>query len=796
MAEHLIAGCRATPLASYLKALGVVRLVAEQLDPGARVWWRHERLCIASAALTDEDSLMTFFLERYRPTPIVAPWNGGSGFYEGDETSGIDAIRESTDERFHDYRAVIEQISAWHDLLPPRGQPISVMVARLREVAAAASEREAKDLLEVVAEVEQAAAGELQVLELTNAQIDEAAKSASGSLRVVAKRLKLTASKLRTKYKSTFRGDAKEALLARCRTKLPTSALPWIDAVAVLEGDGSPEYPPILATGGNEGRLDYTNAFMQRVAELLLLQGRVRERSRELLGNSLFARSAAGLCGAAAGQFDPGRAGGFNQTSGVASKDAANNFWDFVLALEGAVLWTSGVGRRAAGGMAGKLRSPFTVVPRLAGHASFASKEDAGKAARAELWAPLWERPTGHAELRQLFNEGRAQVGGAPARDGLDFARATASLGVDRGITAFVRYSLLKRRGDSYSAVPLGSFPVGYRREADLADELAPILGRLDAFLARFEDVPAAMAAARRRVDDALFELLAHGSPERARHVLRTIGCVERLLARRDPARQPALKYPLGGLSPRWLLAADDGGVELRLAAALASLHGGAGVGPLRSHLAPVDPVAPWRWALRPSRLSWTGSSLTRRMTATLSRRLMEAVRLDAAAGFLDGALCVSPADVATFLAGDCDEALIDDLVYACTWINWTRDGLSEVRSRFADARAPTESWRPLPRSYALLRSALSPSDALRTGCTGASLKLEPSIVPLLRAGRIGAACAAASHRLFVSGAVPVRVSFPDAGDGERLAASLLLPVRLGDVERRAIFHQPSTNPN
>src|SRR5690554_4725912 len=32
-------GCRPTPLASYLKAIGVLRLVGEQADPGVRGRW-------------------------------------------------------------------------------------------------------------------------------------------------------------------------------------------------------------------------------------------------------------------------------------------------------------------------------------------------------------------------------------------------------------------------------------------------------------------------------------------------------------------------------------------------------------------------------------------------------------------------------------------------------------------------------------------------------------------------------------------------------------------------------------
>ena len=37
--DVVLAGCVSTVLGSYLKALGVYRLVAEQLDSAATSWW-------------------------------------------------------------------------------------------------------------------------------------------------------------------------------------------------------------------------------------------------------------------------------------------------------------------------------------------------------------------------------------------------------------------------------------------------------------------------------------------------------------------------------------------------------------------------------------------------------------------------------------------------------------------------------------------------------------------------------------------------------------------------------------
>ena len=102
-------GCKPEPLAYYLKALGVLRLVVEQgLDPKAKGYW-HDNSFILDTSITAEQ-LLDFFLNEYAPTPIISPWNGGSGFYEktGNKRKILNNIVNSTHERFADYRESIE----------------------------------------------------------------------------------------------------------------------------------------------------------------------------------------------------------------------------------------------------------------------------------------------------------------------------------------------------------------------------------------------------------------------------------------------------------------------------------------------------------------------------------------------------------------------------------------------------------------------------------------------------------------------------------------------------------------
>ena len=100
-------GCAPTPLASYLKALGILRLISSDAnhvsgraaDPEARGWWEKERFHLRTTL--DRDALYQFYLNDYAPSPIIAPWNGGSGFYPKDNKDGFEPLTsETVAERF------------------------------------------------------------------------------------------------------------------------------------------------------------------------------------------------------------------------------------------------------------------------------------------------------------------------------------------------------------------------------------------------------------------------------------------------------------------------------------------------------------------------------------------------------------------------------------------------------------------------------------------------------------------------------------------------------------------------
>lgn len=703
-------GCTPEPLASYLKALAVLRLVAEQSDPAASGWWDGDAFVLESKL--DRDALVQLVLEDYRPAPLLAPWGARSGFYPGSSERAARAALEK-----------IEHSTAKR--LRPAKQAITLV----------------RDLL------------------------------------------------VRNGWSSKPDGEDKFSLLRACRAELPDDMLDWLDAVYVLTEDGG-KFPPILGTGGNEGSQGYSSNFSQSLVDLGFCEASLRPDARTLLRHSLFADSATGFVVRSAGQSDPGRAGGFNQGPGIEQKHVPINLWNFVLAMEGTLVWRSSLSRRQGAGNVTFVASPFTVRASPVGYSSAA--ENDADSARAEIWTPLWDRPASYREVRAFLSEGRAEVGTRPARAGIEFAEAASSFGVDRGISQFVRYSLMKRRGDSYVALPTGRFSVQFRSESDLIRELNPLTARLDWFIRGMGDnCPASLKRARRKIDSAIYELLLHGGSAWTRALVRSFGALEQQLARR--AADKNTPRPLGGLSPRWVEFSDDGSIEVRLAAALASISGDGKVGPLRANLSPIDPVGTNQWSDSSTQVAWRGNSLASRIAEVLARRMMDAERLGAANNPVWGALRLAPSDIATFIEGEIDEPLLEDLLFGFTWINWHHASAIGVLATLNRRWSLPVSAQIIPRAWALLKLLFLPGP-IRVNGSEVRLHAEPSIVPLLRAGRIGEACKVAARRLYVSGFTPTRICFPNAGDGSRIAAALIFPIRSSTELMRLVVAAPARN--
>jgi CRISPR-associated protein Csx17 len=719
--EVVLQGCTPEPLMSYLKALGILRLVAEQADPGARGCWRDGVFVLRSKL--DRESIERFFLTKYQPSPIVAPWAGGSGFFGRDNKTAISELSGTTCPRFATYRDVI---AAVHQILEQDG-------------------------------IEDKPSPEQKVV-----------------------------------------------LLRRYRREMPDAFIRWMDTAIVLQDEGQ-AFPPILGTGANDGRLDFTQNFMQRLIVLGLHLEHPADHSIRWLRHALTGQPTDELPSAAVGQFAPGRAGGPNATQGLEGS-SVDNPWDFVLMIEGSLFLAGTVARRL-GTLRDKAAYPFTVRVTPAGFASGATSDSDNS--RGEMWLPLWRYPATLDELRLLFGEGRADLAGRQSRDGLDFARAVAGLGVDRGITSFVRIGFLRRSGKAYLATPLGHFNVNAREAVDLLMEIEDWLDRLRR--ACDDKAPARFTAALRRIEQTMFDFCRYGAESRFADILCALGNAERSLAVAPRFREDKRLAPLIGLSADWVRAANDGSVEFELALAIAGIYDRS-IGHIRKNLEPVvtgrrkDGVVYAGWETADNAVVWNSADLADNLAAVLARRLMDGQRADCDGLPLAFERPVSLDAVAAFIGGeDHAIALNEDRISDLIWGLMAVEVGKADRPQFPDRDPPL-----LPRAYALLKPLFTPRmiDA-PDGIDG--LCPEPEILPLLRANRVGDACRLAMRRLRIAGLKPLPhratghrardVEWHDAhgtvSDGPRLAAALLLPISpLSLNDLLTLVTRPSLEPN
>jgi CRISPR-associated protein Csx17 len=307
----------------------------------------------------------------------------------------------------------------------------------------------------------------------------------------------------------------------------------------------------------------------------------------------------------------------------------------------------------------------------------------------------------------------------------------------------------------------------------------------------RGKNAAASLVSLGRRLDEALFRLAAHCSPETVQEALIAVGEVACEIGRRSKLRESV--PPLPRLSHAWVTAADpkDGSHEFPLAAAVASLDATARSGegafclPFRRHLVPLDVRVnakgrdrdAWDDTTNAQVLAvWTGRDLLRDATAVLERRLFEAERRHFVSEDeepslkqlpLRGARTAPLASVAAFLARRTNDDRIASLAAGLAWVRIPRATLTTA-----------EREEALPFAYAALKplfeaNGIGPSPEMRK-------IVDPlPLIRLVHAGRIHDAISTA-QRLARGAGLSVPFALLDlagALDPMRLTASLLFPI-------------------
>ncbi|MDP9389591.1 MAG: type I-U CRISPR-associated protein Csx17, partial [Actinomycetota bacterium] len=108
MNRAALAGCRTQPLLSYLKALGVFRVLSEQLDARLEASWAGGWLVLHG--IEEAEEAVAFLIGRYEPSPLLSPWNSRGGFRRDRRQSSekvIADLERSTSPRLERYRQAV-----------------------------------------------------------------------------------------------------------------------------------------------------------------------------------------------------------------------------------------------------------------------------------------------------------------------------------------------------------------------------------------------------------------------------------------------------------------------------------------------------------------------------------------------------------------------------------------------------------------------------------------------------------------------------------------------------------------
>lgn len=702
MHDLTLPGCGLEPLGDYLKAIGVLRLLGMQVDPAIRGRWVGDEFVLTTDLTADD--LVAFFMGTYVPTPIITPWNSGSGFGADDAKKSKTAFEAA------------ETIAVTAD---PRLEGFRTSIAVARTLAALPG----WDALD------------------------------------------------------------KQDQVALCRNNVPDAMVDWIDAAVVLTSD-SRSFPPLLGTGGNDGRLDFGSNVMQRLIDVLG-QGpkpRTSDIRKRLLANALYGETDVQLDRSGSGQFDPFSSGG-PSSSPLGSMASISNPWGFLLTFEGAIAFASGTARKLGpSGAAGSVGAvPFTSSAVSAAYGSAAPENG-----RGEFWAPVWARPTTWRELERTIAEARVEYRGRAARSGSDFARAVATHGAERGIDRFVRFGFLERNG-------LATFCVALGRHRAAPSARAGVVGQTDGWVGRIRratNPPASAQALVRAIDERLFGASAHDHPAELQALLFDLAGLEQLASRSRGLRESA-RGPVYGLSAAdWLPLLDDQTPEFQIAVSLASLRAPKERWGLIRHLVIDLPDSTADWRGRPAKVGGLG---LRPLLEVLSDCVVDLSRRDSSSADTSLGWCgpatsiwAPPAAFAEFARGQIDEPRLEQLLMGLMLLDWRKAG-------WKPEWAPGD-WDGIPTAVQVLQPAFHHRGLGDHLPSGRRLVPGPEVSRLLAGGQVERALDSVLRSLRIAGCPSI---VRDAAviargiDGRHLAAVCLVPV--GDNTSLALLNRVSS---
>jgi len=513
MQPLFLTGCRHDILGHYLKAIGLLRVLAlcaerEYRDPEAEGWWDLGQACFVlhSRRYPTIETVIEFLEKRYRPTPVFSAWNTGGGLDEKRQVVfTIDA------RSWHEYWTANREALLEHGFpllddnaappFPEKPFPLKLPQCSLPstediEVAVIAGKGSKKKVR--ITWSKAACAKLFAEMEAKRDILERAIKFTDA----VKKKFKSGNSEFvfDVMDQSALLGLTMPGVHICIRTKDSGKKAVMALLAKELEGDGEligalelgRKYFDRFQTDGADDRVlleEYRDQSSQSAAEAFdaIFTTRASTRptdnpvflNRGDAGNAevfrnfwVFFRKAreamrlnvvASLCGVVeegatvpkgkGSPFFPDAIKSYNIGSGWIEEEYPFYPLDYVLAVEGAFAL-----RGSAARTIGASTRRFAAFPFV-----FDSAEDMvddGNDVRgtaSALWLPVWNRPTTFAELSSFMGDAQARLPGKDARFSAEFVRALYAQGVDAGFSGWQEFRF-KMRGSRVPWITTGRY--------------------------------------------------------------------------------------------------------------------------------------------------------------------------------------------------------------------------------------------------------------------------------------------------------------------------------------------------
>jgi CRISPR-associated protein Csx17 len=655
-------GCRHDVLGHYLKAIGLLRVLAkcadkDHCDPDAEGWWDSDKACfrLRSPKYPTREKLVEFFALHYRPTPVFAAWNKEPGSdADASEKLGVRADWDVAN------RFSVQVVSA-EDRKKPANR------------------------------------AKLIAVEALEAYRDDAASGVTEAVDSIA------APFLKSKTEHPLflsKGIAGRAHLWRTHWEYLAAFQKHRDAYKKA-------VEKVTAHTGTAKQLaklkEKVSAALQPIADLLPFEN--------------------GCASPAKGKgtpFFPDAIKAYNIGSGWVTENYPFNALDYVLAVEGGFAMRGSVGRTLAANSRRFAAFPFVF------DAGEELVDDANevKGTSSALWFPLWDRPVTFDELSSFITDAQARLPGKDARFSAEFMRALHSQGVDAGFMGWQEFRF-KMKISRVPWITTGVYVESAFRESAtrLNHALHPLDESqfLDQFEIKWKGGKAdskSPHSVRATINAAMETATRETTPH---HCLDLLNAVFR--AYRQMAISESFRDTLPGKRARFfralpmeqwkILLADLHQPEFRIARAVASIVGHmkqpdgkySEALPMLGSLLPLKQRRGGSWYLpqkpeAPNRQAvWTGTELCHDLAAVLGRRYMDSLTDERPA--LVSSFGAPLEDVLAFLWRELDDQLIARWIEALSLIGW--------KLMKADDEPAFGEWEPpaIQPEYAALKTLL-----------------------------------------------------------------------------------------